>query len=234
MEIGDRFQFLNEVGGGVILEMERGRILVSTDDDRELWVDQLEIIPEDVYVVPAEARKPVESPSTEWAIGAKVGYLDEPGGGVIVNEGDQGFLILDNDGFERWFNKSKLVLVQTDLEQELKSSKTENKDRLVRRHNIPRPKVSPILEVDLHIHELLEFDSHLSDYEKLTHQLNVAKHQLEKARKGHYNKVILIHGVGKGVLKQKIAEMLAGMDRVEFYDASLQKYGTGATEVVFR
>lgn len=237
MEIGDRFQFLNEIGGGTILEIDRGRILVATDDERELWVDQREILPEDIYITDIPTKKEEMSlPTTshEWRIGARVGYLNEPGGGTIVGEGDRGFLVLDEDGFERWFQKSHLVLISSSIEDQMKNMETVNKDRTVKRHNIPKQKQSAILEVDLHIHELLEFDSHLSDHEKLTHQLNVAKHQVEKAQKGHYKKVILIHGVGKGVLKEKIREMLAGMERIEFYDASLQKYGTGATEVVFR
>lgn len=236
MEIGDRFVFLNELGGGTILELDRGRILVASDDGRELWVDQREILPDYEKLSESVTEEPEVAYSTGhgWVIGATVRYLNEPGEGQIVGEGDRGFLILDEDGFERWFQKSHLVLVDSTLVDEMKSSQTENKDRSFRSYN-PRPKKqSQVLEVDLHIHELLEFDSHLSDHEKLMHQLAVARHQIEKARRGHYKKVILIHGVGKGVLKEQIHEMLRGMERIEFYDASLQKYGTGATEVAFR
>ncbi|NVK27748.1 MAG: Smr/MutS family protein [Flavobacteriia bacterium] len=234
MDIGDRFQFLDYIGGGTVLELDRGRILVACDDGREIWVDQREIMPEDVYSVPDSTQKQDDQPEATWDIGAKVGYLNEAGGGVIVGEGDKGFLVEDEDGFERWFPKDLLVLLDTDVMKQLKESETENKDRRVRTHNIKPKKQNAILEVDLHIHELLEFDSHLSDHEKLIHQLTVARHQIEKAQAGHYKKVILIHGVGKGVLKEKLHEMLEGMERVEFYDASLQKYGKGATEVVFR
>lgn len=235
MDIGDRFLFLNELGGGSILEIDRGRILVQTDDGRELWVDQREILPDyELTSLPTIEEEPELPSGHGWVVGAKVRYLTEAGEGRIVDEGNRGFLVLDEDGFERWFQKSHLVLVDHTLESILKSSETENKDRTVRSYN-PRPKKqSQVLEVDLHIHELLEFDSHLSDHEKLVHQLNVARHQIEKARRGHYKKVILIHGVGKGVLKEKIHEMLSGMERLEFYDASLQKYGKGATEIEFR
>lgn len=236
MEIGDRFVFLNEIGGGSILEKDRGRLLVAADDGREFWVDEREVLPDyDSPEIPQAEEPEVDyTVGHGWVIGATVRYLNEPGEGQIVGEGDQGFLVLDEDGFERWFQKSHLVLVDSSLVDVLKSSETENKDRSVRRYN-PRPKKqSQVLEVDLHIHELLEFDSHLSDHEKLMHQLAVARHQIEKARKGHYKKVILIHGVGKGVLKEQLHEMLSGMEKIEFYDASLQKYGTGATEVAFR
>ncbi|KAB2805443.1 Smr/MutS family protein [Phaeocystidibacter luteus] len=234
MEIGDRFQFLDDIGGGTILEIDRGRILVACDDGRELWVDQREIMPEDVYVVPEVKPEKSESSTAYWEIGAKVGYLNEPGGGIIVGEGDKGYLVEDEDGFERWFPKQLLVLMDSDVMKQLEESEAENKDRRVRTHNVKPKKQSAILEVDLHIHELLEFDSHLSDHEKLMHQLTVARHQVDKARSGHYKKVILIHGVGKGVLKEKLLEMLEGIEKVEYYDASLQKYGKGATEVVFR
>lgn len=235
MEVGDRFQFLDETGGGLILEINKGLVLVHADDGREMWIEQHQIIPEfrELTAEYVHAPDPVE-PSIDWAIGSKVSYLNEAGGGEIIAEGDQGYLILDEDGFERWFQKSALVLISSSVAKGLSEGEMVNKDETVKVFN-PRPKQqSAILEVDLHIHELLEFDSHLSDHEKLEHQLRVAKHQVEKARKGPYKKLILIHGVGKGVLKEQIWEMLRGMDKIEFYEASFQKYGMGATEVVFR
>lgn len=225
---------MDELGGGTVLELDRGRVLVACDDGRELWVDRLEIIPESVYhdIPVSTSEEDIQPVEPNWSIGAHVGYLNEPGGGTIVGEGDQGFLVLDEDGFERWFIKSHLVLMNADVMKGMQESATSSKDKTIRSYN-PRPKQkqSNILEVDLHIHELLEFDSHLSSHEKLQYQLRVARHQVEKAKNGHYKKVILIHGVGKGVLKQNLLEMLHGIDKIRFHDASMEKYGSGATEV---
>jgi dsDNA-specific endonuclease/ATPase MutS2 len=42
--------------------------------------------------------------------------------------------------------------------------------------------------------------------------------------------VIFIHGIGEGVLKRELQYLLKKYP-VDFYDASYQKYGLGATEV---
>lgn len=235
METGDRFQFLDEPGGGLILELDRGLVLVAADDGREMWVDQRSILPEIGFPASDTGYSEEERTSsvTEWETGSRVSYLNDIGGGVIKAQSDGGFWVLDDDGFERWLSKAELVLVSGDIVRELSESETVNKDS-PRKVYEPRPVEKTILEVDLHIHELLEFDSHLSDHEKLEHQIRVARHQLAEARRKNYKKVVLIHGVGKGVLKEKIREMLDGMERLEYYDASLQKYGVGATEVVLR
>lgn len=234
MEVGDHIFFIDGSGGGFIVESDKGLYLIAADDGREMWVEahQVESLEEDDQML--QAVKPtIEEIPLGWEIGAQVSYLNEPGGGRIIEEGEKGYLVLDEDGFERWFLKSNLVLVSNDITSAMTDSELVNKDRSVKVYNT-RKQQSNILEVDLHIHELLEFDSHLSDHEKLQHQLTVARHQIEKARKGHYKKVILIHGVGKGVLRTKIHEMLDGMEKIEYYDASLQEYGVGATEVAFR
>lgn len=220
----------------MIVELDKGLALVAADDGRELWIEvhQLELYEGTDNVQTSKLDVPSSSDvADEWGIGAIVSYLNEPGGGEVISEGDKGYLVLDSDGFERWFRKTELILVSSAISKALEESEAFNKDSSKKVFK-PKKKETNILEVDLHMHELLEFDSHLSDHEKLEHQLRVAKHQVEKARRGHYKKVILIHGVGKGVLKAKIHELLDGMDKIEYYDASLREYGTGATEVVFR
>lgn len=236
VHVGDHIFFVDGSGGGMIVELDKGLALVAADDGRELWIEvhQLEKYEgTDPTFASIQPETSSHSDSAEWGVGAVVSYLNEPGGGKVIAEGDRGYLVLDSDGFERWFRKTELVLVSSAITAALQESETINKDSSTKVFK-PRKKETNILEVDLHIHELLEFDSHLSDHEKLEHQLRVARHQVEKARKGHYKKVILIHGVGKGVLRTKIQEMLEGMERIEYYDASLREYGTGATEVVFR
>jgi dsDNA-specific endonuclease/ATPase MutS2 len=45
-------------------------------------------------------------------------------------------------------------------------------------------------------------------------------------------KIILIHGNGKGVLKNEILKLLkSNFSTYKISDASMQKYGTGALEV---
>jgi DNA-nicking Smr family endonuclease len=44
-------------------------------------------------------------------------------------------------------------------------------------------------------------------------------------------KVIFIHGVGKGTLKQEIIHALKDYDHIRHFDAPLKRYGFGALTV---
>ena len=62
-------------------------------------------------------------------------------------------------------------------------------------------------------------------------QLETAKRQLEFAMRKRIQKVVFIHGVGEGVLKEELKYLFNRYDNVSFYDAEYKKYGLGATEV---
>jgi dsDNA-specific endonuclease/ATPase MutS2 len=47
-----------------------------------------------------------------------------------------------------------------------------------------------------------------------------------------FNKVIFIHGIGNGSLKQAILQRLQEYEDIEFRTASFAKYGNGAVELV--
>lgn len=88
-----------------------------------------------------------------------------------------------------------------------------------------------VWEVDLHIEELTEDYRHLTNGEIVDIQLKHAKSILEKARINKINKIVFIHGKGKGTLRQGLLHLLNGYTFLEYYDASFKRYGGGATEV---
>ena len=47
------------------------------------------------------------------------------------------------------------------------------------------------------------------------------------------SKIIFIHGVGKGTLKQELIHALKKYERVRHYEAPFKKYGFGALTVEF-
>ena len=71
----------------------------------------------------------------------------------------------------------------------------------------------------------------MSNYDMLTLQTDTAKRQLEFAIRKRIPKVVFIHGVGAGVLRQELEYLFGRYDNVKYYDANYQKYGSGATEV---
>jgi hypothetical protein len=102
-----------------------------------------------------------------------------------------------------------------------------------RKQSIPHQKndVNLEMEIDLHIHELTEQNYKLmSNAEIIDIQLKHFKLAIDKAIAGNYQKLIVIHGVGKGKLKHEVCNILKA-NKFTYYDASYAKYGFGATEV---
>lgn len=90
-----------------------------------------------------------------------------------------------------------------------------------------------ILEVDLHIHELVDSYSHLSNTEIITIQLARFKHVMESNVNNKGRKLVFIHGVGSGTLKTEVRKLLDREYRKHNYqDASFKEYGYGATMVI--
>jgi len=87
------------------------------------------------------------------------------------------------------------------------------------------------VEIDLHIEELMDNYYGMSNFEIVKVQLNAFQKALDKAINEHCRKLIVIHGVGNGRLKQEIRTLLSSQTKLRFYDASYNKYGFGATEI---
>ncbi|SFF27272.1 Smr/MutS family protein [Sunxiuqinia elliptica] len=109
------------------------------------------------------------------------------------------------------------------------------------REKEPARKVKPVvektdlLEVDLHIHELIDDTAGLSNKEMLELQMNHFREKMEEAIKKQVKKVVFIHGLGNGTLKQELRRELSyKYKKYNFQDASFQEYGYGATLVILR
>lgn len=85
--------------------------------------------------------------------------------------------------------------------------------------------------VDLHINELVDKTAGLSNFEMLNIQLERFEKELDDAIEKNMKKIIFIHGVGNGRLKQEIISVLKATRGITFHDASYKDYGYGATQV---
>jgi len=117
--------------------------------------------------------------------------------------------------------------------KEVKKVLREKDPASVLKTNIDSPEV---IEVDLHIKELLDNMAGLSAKEMLEYQMKIFKEKMEDAiASKKVKKIIFIHGLGNGVLKQKIRhELTAKYKKYYFQDASFREYGYGATMVILK
>lgn len=89
-------------------------------------------------------------------------------------------------------------------------------------------------EVDLHIEELIDDVSGMSNDMMIKLQLLHFQRELDQALAEGLHKIIFIHGVGKGTLKNEIRKILSSYAALRFSDAPYHKYGYGATEVLLK
>lgn len=176
----------------------------------------------------------------KFSVGEKVGFLYEKGGGIIRSFDSQGrAMIEDESGFERPFLATEIVKIHgTDYNMNHYSDHVNEDDSLSTANYIVhqemltgRKKPSPVWEIDLHIEELLDSHIGMSNTEILMKQMNEFRSFFKKAQQKSISKLIVIHGIGEGVLKNEIRTFLSRKDHVEFFDASYMEYGKGATEI---
>jgi dsDNA-specific endonuclease/ATPase MutS2 len=98
-----------------------------------------------------------------------------------------------------------------------------------------RKRTPEIVEVDLHINELIDKPEGLSNSEMLKIQKEKVESEMKQAIQTGVKKIVFIHGIGQGVLKQEVVNLLKTKFRkYSFQDASFQEYGYGATMVILK
>ena len=126
--------------------------------------------------------------------------------------------------------------VEKDLAKELsKKYKTDTKGKgnEVRKPDIPSAtKKLPLVEVDLHIGELLDTLTGMEPKDMLEVQLEEVRKTMRAHQKRIGQKIVFIHGKGEGVLRKAVLDLLKKeYPKAELQDASFREYGFGATLV---
>jgi dsDNA-specific endonuclease/ATPase MutS2 len=94
---------------------------------------------------------------------------------------------------------------------------------------------APKHEIDLHIEKLVGSPRGMSNAEILKIQLDALQRYLNLAVVHHLDRMIIIHGLGKGTLREEVHAVLKRTPEVaRFKNEWSGKYGFGATEVFFR
>ena len=173
---------------------------------------------------------------TVFQIGDSVETLDDTIIGVVIRIDGLNISIESEDGFLLTYSNSELVKISGDIKvsnydvAKIKSEKEITKKRKTAAVK-PKERNIPKMEVDLHIHQLTKSSRGMSNHEMLNLQIDTAKRQLDFAIRKRIQKIVFIHGVGEGVLKEELKYLFGRYDSIKYYDADYQKYGLGATEV---
>jgi hypothetical protein len=108
----------------------------------------------------------------------------------------------------------------------------ENEEKKQKSQSKKNPEIE---EVDLHIEEIVENHSGMSNGEIIEIQLGRFETALETALRSNVQKIVFIHGVGNGKLKFELREKLEKKyPDLKYQDASFKEYGYGATLVYLK
>ena len=144
-----------------------------------------------------------------------------------------------------YFDENALIypLVRRDMyEHKFEVSADEIKQAMHEKEASRRPRIqsikkkeTPILEIDLHITELLDNLNGLSSADILQYQLQRFNEVMSENARKKGQKIVFIHGKGDGILKKSILEGLRKKYASAFVqDASFREYGFGATMVTIK
>lgn len=162
--------------------------------------------------------------------------------GVVTKIKQEQVFVLDNDGFELAYAEKELIVVAIEqsklsLYSDINNKMLLQKERMVEgaKKSVKKSKQQKygvVMEVDLHIEKLVKSKSGMSNADILNKQLDTVNHKVNFAIKNRIPKIVFIHGVGEGVLKEEIFRIFNRYS-LRYEDASYQRYGLGATEVSF-
>ena len=186
--------------------------------------------------------------------GQRVKFLNDVGSAVVLRMEGELVVVEDEDGFERSVERRELIAA---LEPEVEADKYGNtipdiatllaqdvgekrmrelqKEFEIRYQNSQATSMArrdAHMEVDLHIHELVDDQRGLPDRAKLAIQMNHFDRMMDIAKREKLRRIVFIHGVGQGVLRHQIRTSLdQHHPDCTYREGDPRKYGSGATEV---
>ncbi|OED43521.1 DNA mismatch repair protein MutS [Flavobacteriaceae bacterium (ex Bugula neritina AB1)] len=172
-------------------------------------------------------------------VGDKVSVIDEPISGIVISVQKNEVTIESEDGFNLVFSIQELVkeesphMITPSFEEVQKNLQDKEVFKKRPKKNISKPKERnvPPMEVDLHIHKLVKSTKGMASYDMVNLQLDTAKRQLDFAINKRIPRIVFIHGVGQGILKEELTYLFNRYDNLRISDADYKKYGLGAMEV---
>lgn len=149
-------------------------------------------------------------------------FFDEPAiiFTLIMNDAQNEFEI-DKQSLKNAFSKNQYKSI---------SGKTENGNNATKENKKKEKK--KIIEIDLHINELLDNIKGMTNAQILEYQLDTFNRVMHEHKQNKGQKIVFIHGKGEGVLRKSILdELKKKFKKAEVQDASFREYGFGATMV---
>lgn len=177
-------------------------------------------------------------------VGNTVFVIDEDFSGIVKKIDGLKVTFSCDDGFEYTYFKDQLIVIDEDgnASHEVKAFKQTKHSTILPKlveanptsffeNSIKFKGKKP--EFDLHIEEIAHKKKFSTKHEALLFQLDYVRHIIHLAYRRRIPRIVFVHGVGKGVLREELRKMLRhDYPNVEYFDGAYQKFGSGATEII--
>ncbi len=131
--------------------------------------------------------------------------------------------------------EEELLVSAGDLERAMNEKRRADQPTRVKRKRVGQPEKAKVVEVDLHINQLLDTMTGMNNADILEYQLKKFNETMQTHLKQKGKKLVFVHGKGDGVLRQAIlSELKKKYPSCYSQDASFKEYGFGATMVTIR
>ena len=162
----------------------------------------------------------------EFRAGDRVKFVNDVGTATVLRLDGDAVIVEDEDGFERTVERSELMdagdreldekkygnklpsvaqlLTQEVGERRMKELQRDCEVRYRHAQATSMSRRDAHMEVDLHIHELVDDQRGLADRAKLAIQMAHFERMMDIAKREKLRRIVFIHGVGQGVLRHQI------------------------------
>jgi len=165
-----------------------------------------------------------------FKVGDKVLFKKEKQSGIIVKVNSLYKVAVKTvDGFEMNVSVNDLARIEGDTDKSTSYGEVScQKDKVTStKRKTKQQRSQSVLKVDLHIELLTSNYNYMHNFEIIQIQLNECHNKIETALNSNFQKLIIVHGVGTGVLKTEVHNLLNNY-KLRYY---LSK-DAGATEVM--
>lgn len=172
--------------------------------------------------------------------GTRVKVVDEDLAGVVLRQEGNRIIISCTDGFEYDYSIHDLIFLDESggaVHSPVKVKIELNKEKTSQAQVVEEPHFTISFtgkkpSFDLHIDDLAPRKKFGNKHEILEFQLNFCCRVIEKAMQAKIRRMVFIHGLGSGKLRKELRQMLHDQyPFIEYFDASYQEFGPGATEI---
>ncbi|MEN8839239.1 MAG: Smr/MutS family protein [Flavobacteriales bacterium] len=170
-----------------------------------------------------------------FKINDKITFLDETGIYTVVEMlSNNEIRVEDEHGFDRICREREIVLFESSAFDGVEIETFENRNHRTNPFAKKRKKSIQVPIIDLHIEHLLDAHGHMANHEIVLFQLDCCKRELDKHIEKGTTQLVIIHGVGKGRLKEEVRYMLNSYPNIEYMDEHYSENGIGATKVFIK